>query len=38
LGQHTDQVLESLGLDEAAIARLREQGVTDDWPVGIPRP
>ncbi|MEC9202016.1 MAG: CoA transferase, partial [Actinomycetota bacterium] len=38
LGQHTDQVLESLGLDEAAIARLWEQGVTDDWPVGVPRP
>ena len=37
LGQHTDEVLRSLGFDEAAIVGLREQGVTDDWPVGIPR-
>jgi crotonobetainyl-CoA:carnitine CoA-transferase CaiB-like acyl-CoA transferase len=37
LGQHTDEVLRSLGFDEAAIVGLREQGVTDDWPVGVPR-
>ncbi len=37
LGQHTDEVLGSLGYDDAAISVLREAGVTGDWPVGIPR-
>jgi len=37
LDEHTDVVLGSLGYDEAAIAGLREAGVTGDWPVGIPR-
>ncbi|MCH7789304.1 MAG: CoA transferase, partial [Acidobacteria bacterium] len=37
LGQHTAQVLGSLGLDDAEIADLQAQGVTGDWPKGVPR-
>lgn len=33
LGEHTDEVLRELGIDEAEITRLREQGITYGVPV-----
>ena len=37
LGQHTEAVLASLGDDGSWFARLLADGVTGDWPVGVPR-
>jgi crotonobetainyl-CoA:carnitine CoA-transferase CaiB-like acyl-CoA transferase len=33
LGQHTDEILRGLGLDDADLARLREQHVIGDTPL-----
>jgi crotonobetainyl-CoA:carnitine CoA-transferase CaiB-like acyl-CoA transferase len=38
LGEHTAEVLASIGLDAAEIEALRESGVTGDWPAMVPRP
>jgi crotonobetainyl-CoA:carnitine CoA-transferase CaiB-like acyl-CoA transferase len=38
LGEHTAEVLASIGLDDAEIAELGESGVTGDWPAMVPRP
>ena len=37
LGQHTEEVLASVGFTGAEVAAMVEAGVSGDWPVGIPR-
>ena len=38
LGQHSNEVLATLGLSTDEIEEIWEQGVTGDWPAMVPRP